>query len=75
MLKLTKIATNDHRKMNYSSLERSPRAESNGGKIMFLRVLDGEILSKPQQFRKIHFSLLRCFTFYSIYTDGVIRKG
>src|ERR1700722_13389407 len=46
---LMKISTNDRREMIYSSLERSRRAESNGGEIMFLRVFCGEILSKTSK--------------------------
>jgi len=74
LLKLTKITTNDRREMNYSSLERSRRAESNGGKIMSLRSIFSEQLWKILTIRHSTFTLLRHFTFCTIPTDWVIRK-
>ena len=61
--KLTKITTKNRREMNYSLLERSRRAESNGGKIIFLRAFYCEILSKTSKIRQIHFTILRLLTF------------
>ena len=39
--------------MIYSSLEPPRRAESNGGKIMFLRAIDGKLLSKTSTIRHV----------------------
>ena len=47
--KLTNITTINCRKIIYNSLERSHRAESNGGEISFLWAIGGEILSKTSK--------------------------
>ena len=72
--KSMKITTNDRREMDYSSLERSHRAESNGGKIMSLRSIFDDQLWKMLTIRHLTFTLLRHFTFCTIPTDWVIRK-
>ena len=59
--KLTKITTKNRREMNYSLLERSRRAESNGGEIIFLRAFYGKILSKITKHQKFSkFTLRYC---------------
>ena len=49
---LVKI-TIDRRMMIYSSLEPPRRAESNGGKIVILRTIDGKLLSKTSTIRHV----------------------
>src|SRR5436305_5286379 len=58
--------------MCYSSLESSHNDELNGGKIVFLRSLDAEILSETSKIGILYFTILRCLTFHLISRHPVI---
>ena len=62
---IIKLITNDHRKMQHSSLELSHRDELNGGSFILLQSLDDELLNKMSKIS------IMIFLIYVVATENI----